>query len=82
MSGVTLKIHFETSELRSALEKLQLRAKSLHPALLAIGEVPLEATEDRFKDQVDPESRPFAPLSPGYRAKKRRHQDLILVLDG
>ena len=82
MTGVTLKIDFETSELRSALERLQRQAKTLRPALTEIGEYLLAATEDRFAEQVDPAGRPWAPLSPGYRAKKRRHQDLILMLDG
>ena len=51
MTGITLKIDFETSELRSALEKLQRRAKTLRPALTEIGEYLLEATEDRFTAQ-------------------------------
>lgn len=82
MTGVTLKINFETSDLRSALEKLQRRAENLRPALHEIGEYLLEATEDRFTEQVDPAGRPWAPLSPGYKKRKRRQQDLILVLDG
>ena len=82
MTGVTLKINCETRALRQALARLKRNAESLRPALLAIGEYLLEATEDRFAQQVDPAGRPFAPLSPGYRAKKRRHQNLILLLDG
>ena len=82
MTGVTLKINCETQALRTELEKLKRRAENLRPALTAIGEYLLEATEDRFAQQVDPAGRPFAPLSPGYRAKKRRHQNLILLLDG
>lgn len=82
MTGVTLQISCETAELRSALARLQQNAESLRPALTAIGEYLLAATEDRFAEQVDPAGRPWAPLSPGYRAKKRRHQDLILVLNG
>ena len=82
MTGVTLKINFETSELRHALAKRKRRAEHLRPALTEIGEYLLEATEDRFKDQEDPAGRPWAPLSPGYKKRKRRQQDLILVLDG
>ena len=82
MTGVTLKIDFETAELRSALEKLQRQAKTPRPALTAIGEYLLEATEDRFAEQVDPEGRPWAPLSPRYKKRKRKHQDLMLLLDG
>ena len=81
MTGVTLKIDVETEALGQALAKLQRRAKTLRPALTEMGEVLLEATEDRFKDQVDPAGRPWAPLSPGYKKRKRRQQDLILVLD-
>lgn len=82
MTGVTLKIDFETQALQQALARLQRQAKSLRPALTAMGEYLLEATEDRFKAQVDSEGRPWAPLSPRYKKQKRRHQDLILVLDG
>ena len=81
MTGVTLKINVETQALRQALERLQRQAKTLRPALSAIGEYLLEATEDRFAAQVDPAGRPWAPLSPRYKKQKRRRQDLILVLD-
>ena len=82
MTGVTLKINFESEALSQALAKLQRQAENLRPALTAIGEVLLEATEDRFTQQVDPAGRPWVPLSPRYKKRKRRHQDLILVLDG
>ena len=54
MTGVTLKINFETRALRQALAKLQQNAESPRPALTEVGEVLLEATEDRFAQQVDP----------------------------
>ena len=82
MTGVTLKIDFETEALGQALASLRRQAENPRPALAEIGEYLLEATEDRFAAQVDPAGRPWAPLSPRYRKKKRRHQDLILVLDG
>ena len=82
MTGVTLKINFDDRALSQALARLQRRAETLRPALAEIGEVLLEATEDRFTQQVDPTGRPWAPLSPGYKKRKRRHQDLMLVLDG
>ena len=82
MTGVTLKINFDDRTLRQALEKLQRQAETLRPVLSAIGEYLLEATEDRFAQQVDPAGRPWAPLSGRYKKRKRRQQDLILVLDG
>ena len=81
MTGVTLKIDFETEALGQALARLRRQAENPRPALSAIGEYLLEATEDRFLAQVDPAGRPWAPLSPGYKKRKRRQQDLILVLD-
>ena len=53
MTGVTLKINFETQALRQTLTRLKQNAESLRPALTEIGEVLLEATEDRFAEQVD-----------------------------
>ena len=81
MTGVTLKIDFDDRALRTELARLKRQAETLRPALTAIGEYLLEATEDRFAAQVDPEGRPWAPLSPRYKKRKRRQQDLILVLD-
>ena len=66
MTGVTLKIDFETAELSRALAKLQQNAKNLRPALTEIGEYLLEATEDRFKAQVDP-----AGVFPAYAGMSR-----------
>lgn len=66
MTGVTLKINFETAELRSALARLKRRAETLRPALTEIGEVLLEATEDRFAQQVDP-----ACVFPAYAGMSR-----------
>lgn len=66
MTGVTLKINFETAALRQALERLQRQAESLRPALLAIGEYLLEATEDRFAEQVYP-----ANVFPAYAGMNR-----------
>ena len=66
MTGVTLKIDFETQALQQALARLQRQAKSLRPALTEIGEYLLEATEDRFKDQVDP-----AGVFPAYAGMSR-----------
>ena len=82
MTGVTLKINLDTAELGQALERLQRQAKNLRPALTEIGEYLLESSEDRFADQVDPQGRPWAALSPGYKKRKRKHRDLMLVLDG
>ena len=82
MTGVTLKINLDDQALGQALEKLQRRTATLRPALTEIGEYLLEATEDRFVEQSDPAGRPWARLSPGYKKRKRKHQDLMLVLDG
>ena len=88
MTGVTLKINLNASDLSAqaglgpALERLRRQAENLRPALHDIGEYLLESSEDRFDAQVDSAGRPWAPLSPGYKKQKRRHQDLILVLDG
>ena len=54
LTGVTLKINFETQALRQALARLKQNAESLRPALTEIGEYLLEATEDRSAEQVDP----------------------------
>ena len=60
MTGVTLKIDFETEALQQALARLKRQAETLRPALLVIGEylrsIPAHAGKPRF-----PLCRPTSP---------------------
>jgi phage virion morphogenesis protein len=82
MTGAQVTIEVHSEPILKALNGMLAAAEDLTPLLDAIGFLLEESTRQRFTDQVDPEGRPWAPLSPAYRASKPKNQDLILVLNG
>jgi len=81
MAGVNLSITIEDKSVRRALGELLTAGRSLRPALEEIGEYLIEVHEERFAAQVSADGRQWAPLNPKYQARKKRHPDLILVLN-
>ena len=81
MAGVHLKVSFNDRLIVDHLQRLIDKGENPRPVFLEIGEYLLESTEQRFSDQVDPDGNPWAALNPKYRQRKKKHQDLILVLD-
>lgn len=79
MAGVSIKI--DDREVLAALRRLEQAGADLTAPLAVIGEKLLRSHKGRFDRQVDPDGRPWATLSPTYRARKRRNQDKILILD-
>lgn len=80
MTGV--KATFDTSEVVAGLRRLADRGGDLSPALRSFGEHLLRSHRRRFTPQVSPDGEPWAPLSPAYRATKKRNVDKVLVLRG
>lgn len=66
----------------AALGELRRRGTDPQPVLRGIGEYLLRVHEDRFARQVDPDGRPWAPLSESYKKRKARNPDKVLSLDG
>lgn len=64
-----------------ALQQMERAARDPAPALMDIGEMLLNSHRARFDAQVDPDGKPWTPLSDAYRARKRRNADKILILD-
>lgn len=79
MAGVNIQI--DDRAVREALERLARTGADLSAPLAVIGEKLLRSHKDRFDRQQDPEGKPWAPLSEKYRARKKRNQGKILVLD-
>ena len=79
-------IELDDAEALAALNRLLELGQRPRPALLEIGEALLQSTEQRFRDQRDPDGLPWAPLSPAYLASKKkragRQPEMILVLNG
>ena len=85
MAGASLDIQLQISnaaEVRAAFESLQAKLADLTPFFRDIGEALLNSTRERFRTQTAPDGTPWAALSPGYRARKKKHADLILTLNG
>ena len=82
MAGATLEIRIDDRQVRDGLAQLQARLADLTPVFQDLGEALLNSTRERFRSQTAPDGSPWAALSPGYRARKKKHADLILTLNG
>lgn len=80
MAGASIRI--DDREVLEALRRLEQAGGDLTAAFSVIGEKLLRSHRERFNRQRDPQGKPWAPLSPKYRARKKRNQDKILVLRG
>lgn len=84
MSGVRVEVTVDDRELRAGLTELLARGRDLGAAFKSIGEMMLRSTDNRFRDQVDPEGAPWLPIDPAWRDQKRRrgHIQKILQMRG
>jgi phage virion morphogenesis protein len=82
MAGVGVSVDVQDRELGQLLARLHRQSADLSEPFADIGEYLLQAHDDRFAAQESPDGTPWAPLSPGYLARKPKNQDKILVLDG
>ncbi len=71
MPAFKIDIDIDDQAVRRTLRRLEAAGADLTPALEDIGEALLLSTEQRFSDQVDPDGRPWKPLSPKYRRRKK-----------
>lgn len=76
-----ISIEIESAEVRRTLQALLAAAGDLKPAFADIGEHLLISHRERWQRHVDPEGRPWRPLSPAYKERKKRNRDRILVLN-
>ncbi|EOX1534567.1 phage virion morphogenesis protein [Vibrio cholerae] len=82
MAGVTLSINVSDVEaIRSHINQFAERGQNMSPALRDIGEHLLLSHHERWQQQQSPDGTPWAPLSPKYQKRKKKHADLILVLN-
>ncbi|SES24601.1 phage virion morphogenesis (putative tail completion) protein [Vreelandella subterranea] len=82
MAGIKIDFRIDDERVMRALGELNQRGRDAQPAMAAIGEDLDRATRDRFDEQVSPSGDPWEPLSEGYRKRKPKRQDEILVLNG
>ena len=82
MTGITLKVDLKDKKIIALFKRLEISGKNLRPVFLEIGEHLLQSHEERFSDQVDPEGNAWEPLSDKYKKRKKKNQDLVMILDG
>lgn len=82
MAGASITLDIDDREVLDALNALARRGSDLRPALQEIGEQLVQSTKDRFAEQKAPDGTRWEELSPKYQARKKKNQDLILVLNG
>lgn len=80
MSGIRVELDVDHRQIRGALAELAARGRSLQPAMRSIGEMMLRSTDDRFRDQVDPEGNRWQPISPAWKEQKRERKHLQDIL--
>ncbi|MGJ8523021.1 hypothetical protein R84981_001714 [Carnimonas sp. R-84981] len=71
MAGATIHVDLNEQQLAETVGQLEQRLADLSTPLRDIGEMLLLSTDDRFRSQVSPDGRPWAPLSPTTLARKK-----------
>lgn len=79
MAGIKVTV---TSNVSSELSDVVARIENREPLFAKINEYLLRSTRQRFKDQVDPDGKRWAALSPRYLKRKHRNKDKVLTLRG
>lgn len=80
MAGVRIQVDDRAA--REVLDALAERMSDAETLFTDIGEYLLRSHDERFEAQEAPDGTPWEPLSPRYRARKRRNADKILQLEG
>ena len=71
MSGIRHELNVDDKQLRFAATKLLQSGGNLRPAFKSIGEAMLRSTDERFRNQVDPQGQPWKPLAASTLKRKR-----------
>ncbi|ELR65856.1 phage virion morphogenesis protein [Photobacterium marinum] len=82
MAGARYTVTFEGQvQIQKQINQLIQKGTNLQPAFQDIGEMLLISHSDRWEKQISPDGTPWAPLSEGYKQRKKKNQDIILVLN-
>ena len=80
-SALRLDYRYDDQPIVQALQRLKAAAGDIAPALRDIGEHLMVSHDQRFRDQVDPDGNPWAPLTDKYKARKKKNPNKILIRD-
>ena len=79
MAGATVTI--DDAALLESLREIQARGDDTETPLRSIGEALIISHRARAKEEISPEGAKWAPLSPAYKKRKKKHKNRILLLD-
>jgi len=82
MAGASFAVTLDDRDLQQLFARLIDDGSDLEPVMRDIGEHLLESTQQRFKDQVDPEGTAWEPLSELTLSRKEKNTDKILIGEG
>jgi len=82
MAGTAIEINVKVDdrEIGAALDRLQAHTDRMAPAYKNIGEELLQSTRQRFRDQVDPDDRPWQALRASTLAAKAARGHSLSIL--
>lgn len=67
-----IRVDINDADARKLLNELRGRMRDMTPVMDAVGAVYASGAQQRFVDQVDPDGRPWEPLSPVTLAGRRK----------
>jgi phage virion morphogenesis protein len=82
MAGARLVIDGSTAPVLAVLNELIRRGQDLREPFAAVGEYLRRSHDERWARGVDAAGDPWADLNPDYQARKPKHADKVLVLEG
>jgi len=81
MAGASVRVEVNDREVRELFKRLARRTADMTPVFAEIGEIVMESVSRNFEEQRSPKGKPWKPLSPVTRARKR-HPGEILIESG
>ena len=67
-----IRVDINDADARKLLNELRGRMRDMTPVMDAVGAVYASGAQQRFVDQVDPDGKPWKPLSPVTLARRRK----------
>ena len=81
MAGAGVTIEIQDIGVSAALDQLLRAAGDFTPAMASLGEHLLRSHHERWDREIAPDGTPWAPLSPGYAARKAQAHPAAGILE-
>ena len=77
-----LQVELDTTQVRTAFNNLLDATHDVSPLMKSIGELLLNSTRERFRDEEGPDGEDWEPLSEVTKGRKHRNKDKVLTERG